>query len=343
MLDRFSQVTKNLFRGGCPSEKDIFLLKSLGINKIVSLDDRCGEIISKICDELGLEHIIWGLGDGNDPKITALKKRIIPTLTHGGPTYIHCFHGKDRTGMAVAMYRIYSGWSPGKALAEAGSFGMGLNLDPETTRSYYNAVQKYANELEEDKSNALDAVSVTRENNSFGPQGLALNDSTISRPINELLPPATDREFSHLSRIAKNAALKIFRRCNSADILKPEMWFGSKSQVKNSFGKLFSAKIISSSEFETIDKPINDTLLKNIRLKSIDVAILRDDQYFILNPNVLIDIQEEDDINNIIDVGIRDNSIDYPLAYNGSGSGLGGMPDGAAGFVQLPFSGPGTV
>jgi hypothetical protein len=348
MPARFAKVTKDLFRGGCPSLKDndIESLKRMGINKIVSLDEECGERIKEKCNELGIHQIIWGLGAGNDPKVAALKKRIVPTLTHGGPTYVHCLHGKDRTGMTVAMYRVYSGWSVDKALKEAAQFGMGTHLPPDVAKTYYDAVKEFAKDLEEDKSNALDAVSLTRMTNSFGPENPAVDDMTISRPVNFNLPPGTDIEFSQLSRIA---SAKIYIKCNSGDLLKPgSFWWGSKELANknpiNSSGKLFSANLKSSSKFEKFDGKVNKNLINNVLTRDIDVAILRDNQYLIICPSSLIDIQEEnDDINDLVEVGMRDNSTDYTYAYPGSGSGLGGMPDGAAGFVQLPFSGIGQV
>jgi tyrosine-protein phosphatase SIW14 len=353
MPDRFSQVTKNLYRGGCPSAKDLLFLRSLGIKKIVSLDDECGHSIEPICEELGLQHIIWGLGDGNDPKVAALKK-IIPTLTHNGPTYIHCFHGKDRTGMAVAMYRVYSGWPVDKALEEAARFGMGKYLSHQVTRSYYDAVKKFANEIDNDKSNALDVVSLTRQNNSFAPQNPAINDMTINQPINFNNPSGTDIEFSHLSRIAKIASLnkkayiRIYIKCNSSDLLRPgNYWWDSKEKANkntsNSSGKMFSANLASSAIFENFNKPVNQNLIYDILKKDIDVAILRNGQFLILDPSSLVDIQDEDDVNDVVEVGMRDNSSDYTFVYPGSGAGVGGMPDGAAGIVQLPYSGPGQV
>lgn len=357
MPARFSQVTSNLYRGGCPSAIDLVKLKSMGIKKIVSLDDECGHRIASVCEDLGLKHIIWGLGDGKDPKVAALKKRIIPTLTHGGPTYIHCFHGKDRTGMAVAMYRVYTGWPVGKALDEAAKFGMGTHMQPIVARSYYDAVKEFANELEADKSSAIDVVSLTRQMNSFGPQNPAVNDMTISRPVNLNLPPGTDIEFSQLSRIAKIVALnkkayiRIYIKCKSSDLLKPKTyWYGSKEaankNTSDSSGKMFSANLDSSAVFERFDKQVNNSLIHNILIRDIDVAILRNDQYLVLDPGVLVDIQEEEDVNDssgIGEVGLRDNSTDYTFAYPGSGSGVGGMPDGAAGIVQLPYTGPGQV
>lgn len=353
MPARFAKVTKGLYRGGCPSVQDLVVFKDSGITKIVSLDEECGNNINDACQELGLEHVIWGLGDGNDPKVSALKK-IVPTLTHGGPTYIHCFHGKDRTGMVVAMYRIYSGWPVESALEEAAIFGMGQHLSPAVTRSYYDAVKRFAEDLAQDESNVIDAVTLTRETNPFAPQNPAINDMTFNRPVNIGLPPSADIEFSQLSRIAKIAALgkksgiRIYNKCTSSEVLKPRFWWASPEDAKkntfNTSGKMFSAKLSSSANFESINKKVTKSLIQDILSKDIDVAILNNTQYFVIDPNSLIDIQEEDDVNDIVEVGLRDNSNDYTFAYPGSGSGVGcGMPDSASGVVQLPYSGHGMV
>jgi len=356
MPARFSQVTKDLYRGGCPSAQDLVELKRMGIKKVVSLDGECGNAIDPVCQQLGIEHIIWDLGDGRDPKVAALKKRIVPTLTHGGPTYVHCLHGKDRTGMTVAMYRVYTGWPIKSALEEAAIFGMGKYLSHPVAKSYYDAVKQFAHDLAEDKSNALDAVTLTRQTNSFGPQNPAVDDMTLNWPAETTcISPNTDIEFSQLSRIAKIAALgkkayiRIYIKCDSSNLLKPgNSWWGSKEAAAknptNPSGKLFSANLSSSAKFETFYQRTTNSLINNILMKDIDVAILRNDQYLVIDPGALIDIQEEDsDVNDLVEVGMRDNSTDYTFVYPGSGAGIGGMPDGAAGIVQLPYSGPGMV
>lgn len=348
MPARFAKVQRGLYRGGCPTAEDLRILKNnYGIKKIVSLDDKCGHAIDNICKDLELEHIIWGLGDGRDPKVGALKKRIVPQLLHGGPTYVHCFHGKDRTGMTIAMFRIYTGWSIDKALAEAFKFGMGSNLSPDVKQSYYNAVKEFAKEFNEDKSNVLDAVSLNREQNSFGPVGNWLDDMSFPTGVQMGIPPHTDIEFSHFSRTASSY---IFCKCKASNLLKPKIyWWSSKEDaLKNPTdkdGNLYSSNLVTGTRIERFDEKINQKLIHIILTRDIDVAALRNGQFLVLDPSSLVNIQEEEDINDMFmpEIGSRDNSTDYTFAYPGSGSGVGGMPDGAAGCVQLPYSGPGQV
>jgi hypothetical protein len=343
MPTRFCKVNEKLYRGGKPYPifHDLYTLKNTyNITKIISLDDRAGKEIDPFCKVLNIKHIILGLGDGLDPKISFLKKNIIPTLLDDGPTYIHCFHGKDRTGMAVAMFRLFSGWSLIKALTEAYRFGMGSGLSKKTRQTYYNAVKQYSKELD---NNNLDSVSLTRQTNSFGnnPSG---NSNLSIQNVPSFNSPISDRE-DNLTRMAYQ---KIYCKCKSSDLLKPNNWWWSSKEKASQYptdnnGKLFSASIISYAKIENINKSPNKDLINKLFRNDIDIGIFKYNQYFIISPNVLINIQEEEfeDINNILDIGLRDNSTNYGFAFPGSSSGIGGMPPGSAGYGSLPFGGIG--
>ena len=46
------------------------------------------------------------------------------------PIYVHCEHGKDRTGLVIALYRVrYDGWTPERAAAEMAAMGHTGHLD----------------------------------------------------------------------------------------------------------------------------------------------------------------------------------------------------------------------
>lgn len=142
---RFAKVSDNLYRGGEPSEDDLKMLRDVyGIKQIISLDSVIGNRIHRDCERLGLKHIIFPLTNGADDDIASLKNYLLPVL-NSAPTYLHCKHGKDRTGMTVALYRVlYNNWSVEKALGEAHRFGMGMGLDPLTALNYYAIVRDSA-------------------------------------------------------------------------------------------------------------------------------------------------------------------------------------------------------
>jgi hypothetical protein len=146
---------------------------------------------------------------------------------------------------------------------------------------------------------------------------------------------------------------RLYCKCKPNALLKPTYWWGSKQAAvahsPDDKGTLYSAAIISSAKLERFEKPVSQKILYEILSRneenSIDVAAFRNEQYFVIDPDILIDIHEEDDVGNVVEVGMRDNSTDYTFAYPGSSPGIGGMPigdggvpvgsgisDGAAGF-----------
>ncbi|MFA5759805.1 MAG: hypothetical protein WC942_10685 [Clostridia bacterium] len=197
-----------------------------------------------------------------------------------------------------------------------------------------------------DKNNADDAPSKARE--TLEPTGPVETRNFCGQPH-------ADPEMSHLSRIA--SINKVYRKCKHVLNNNTYWWKTKELALKNpsdSNGKLFSASISNFSDIKTINKTLNDKIKSDIYSdKETDVFVLSDGLCIIKDPDILINIIEEDeDVNNIIDVGWRDNSTNAPVAGIGSGSGLGGMDmsggmgglgGGAAGMVQLPYSGSGAV
>ena len=56
-----------------------------------------------------------------------------------GRVYVHCEHGKDRTGLIVALYRVcHQGWSPDAAYAEMMEKGHGARANQFFTHSMDN-------------------------------------------------------------------------------------------------------------------------------------------------------------------------------------------------------------
>jgi hypothetical protein len=81
-------------------------------------------------------------------------------LVKDGPTYFHCLHGKDRTGLLAALYKVkYMGVSPEKAIAEAKSLGFGLGV-PRNVVSLYEHMIIASKPVHDD--NSADIVSNER-------------------------------------------------------------------------------------------------------------------------------------------------------------------------------------
>lgn len=162
MPARFDNVSDQIFRGGKPSPTDLQILSDVyGIKRIVSLDGKIGSEIAPLVKSLGMEHIVIPIGGPESEPLINFLKDSVAALLEKQPVYIHCRHGRDRTGMAVAIFRIQSeGWSPEKALKEAKAYDFGEGLSAEVEELYTNAIY---DESETDSSMAHDNLFFNSE------------------------------------------------------------------------------------------------------------------------------------------------------------------------------------
>lgn len=168
----FHAVNNRLFRGGSPSPADVKILRDkFGVNKIISLDEEVGKNIDRACKLLGIKHIILPIDIGKKSSLIHFLKQDITKLldNKNGSTYIGCVFGKDRTGLATALYRCeHDGWSCDKALQEAYKYGFGIGVDPKIV-SLYEKIIKIACGCEQDEHNIDDgsfAVNIVENQRS---------------------------------------------------------------------------------------------------------------------------------------------------------------------------------
>jgi hypothetical protein len=171
MIKRFRKVNDELYRGGAPSIKDIiFLKKKLGINKIISLDSKSGKKIDRATSLLKIKHIMLPIEFGDKSSLIKFLKQDINKLYSDGPVFIHCAQGKDRTGLAIAIYRCeHDSWNCEEALKEAKQLGYGLGV-PEKVLNIYNRIIKNICGCKDthDTNFAYDIVSNEREDDHVG-------------------------------------------------------------------------------------------------------------------------------------------------------------------------------
>jgi len=162
MIYRFRQVTPSLFRGSAPDPIDILELKKrFGIKKIVSLDATTGHRISKTAKKLGINQIIIPIDWRRATLMNLFRFNLKKLLLEGGPTYVHCAAGKDRTGLVVALVQCkYLGKDPETAIKEAEKIGLGQGIDPNVKHLYEKLIRscKPAQDI-----NNADIVSQERE------------------------------------------------------------------------------------------------------------------------------------------------------------------------------------
>lgn len=141
MPQNFRKFFNQIYAGAEPSVQDLKYMKDiLGIKLIVSLDQEAATKLAPFIKQLGIKHVIIPIepsariGDS----IRFLRRYIVNILDNQQPAYIHCKYGKDRTGLALAMYRVLKhGWSCDNAIAEAKRYGYGTGISLQVQNLWY--------------------------------------------------------------------------------------------------------------------------------------------------------------------------------------------------------------
>lgn len=203
MIKRLIKINNNLYRGSAPSPKDVIALyKHFGIRKIVSLDGAAGHTIDKICKMLGIEHIIIPIDEIKpEPLIKLFSYDLYDLLMSGGPTFVHCMEGKDRTGMVIAMFKCKYMDVPCKdAINEAEKIGFGIGVRPTVIRAYKAIICAYCNDKEccthKEDINDIDIADNARHHGDF-------MDGVIDAATMQSFAPFMDtgRQYPYYSQI----------------------------------------------------------------------------------------------------------------------------------------------
>jgi len=166
MIKTFKKVNENLYRGGAPNISDIFILKKLGINKIISLDSQSADKIKECCKRNDIEQVIIPLYL-NDPTdfLDKVSDIVMEKLFNSDKKiFIHCKHGKDRTGFFIALYRtLIDNWDCKKAIKEAKLNGFGTGITFPIQEFLLALIRTTCNSHKQDINTADDAVSMSRD------------------------------------------------------------------------------------------------------------------------------------------------------------------------------------
>jgi tyrosine-protein phosphatase SIW14 len=123
-IPNFGEVTPNFYRGGQPTREALVALKKKDIQVVIDLRGRASKDEEAEATKLGMTYI-------SIPSHCPFPKdkpwaKFLKTMEEnsGKKVFVHCRLGDDRTGLAVATYRIAEeGWSADEALKEIKSFG----------------------------------------------------------------------------------------------------------------------------------------------------------------------------------------------------------------------------
>lgn len=178
-------VANKLYRSGAISPSEIPMLAGhlWNVRKIVSLDLENGTIIKKSIPE-GVEHVMFPIEIGGNANVqarklaTAIKQGLLENKNNA--VLVTCLAGRDRTGMAIAMYRtIKQGWSCTQAIQEAkqAGFGIGISLqirdafEIEICRTCRQSHKHFCQEIKNEDVAQVDDITDEMRNNLSHQQG----------------------------------------------------------------------------------------------------------------------------------------------------------------------------
>jgi Tyrosine phosphatase family len=209
MIARFREVVPGkLYRGGSPSPSDVKMLRQkYGIKKIVSLDLAAAVRINLVCALMGIEHLIFPIDIEKRITLIPFLNNIEEIFKLDVPTFVHCKFGKDRSGLAIAIYRCqYQKWPAKKAINEARSLGFGVGIPPKITKLFLKVIKEHCDN-QEDSNHAEDIVEGAHiggsyddyygdaiSNLSWGPYGDYRVREFPFSPV-EINPRAGDEDF----------------------------------------------------------------------------------------------------------------------------------------------------
>ncbi len=164
------RVDDKLYRSEQPVRDDAALIKKLGIKTVINLRyfDRRGDEKALAGSGIALFNqplLTWRIR----PKDIAATLYLIERQQQYGAVLVHCYHGADRTGLMVAMYRIvYQHWPVAEAKREMlqGPYGyhsIWVNLERLFSAEDIAQIRERLSQLRGDKNKLSPPYSRGRE------------------------------------------------------------------------------------------------------------------------------------------------------------------------------------
>jgi len=122
-LANVGRVAPGVYRGAQPEAAGYATLKKMGIRTVINLRNSMSE--KAVVEGAGMRSIEVPMEMSRDG-LRAKVDRVVTLMADPAnqPVFVHCRHGKDRTGIVVAAYRMkIEGWPLADAEAEMETFG----------------------------------------------------------------------------------------------------------------------------------------------------------------------------------------------------------------------------
>jgi protein tyrosine/serine phosphatase len=134
-LANFYRLSDEVYRSRQPDVEDMVALQRMGVRSILNLREYHSDEDDAKGTQLKLYRVPVNAGKIDDSFVVSAL-RVIDGAEK--PILIHCWHGSDRTGVVVAMYRmIFQDWSREQAIDEFVNGGYGYHA------GFYPNIQRY--------------------------------------------------------------------------------------------------------------------------------------------------------------------------------------------------------
>jgi protein tyrosine/serine phosphatase len=123
-VPNFHQVDEHIYRGAQPRGEGFASLAKIGIRTVIDLRGESSE--ETAVQSAGMHYIRLPWREFKAPTDSQIEAMLaLLNDSSEWPIFVHCRRGADRTGTAIACYRIaHDHWSNQQALAEAKTLGM---------------------------------------------------------------------------------------------------------------------------------------------------------------------------------------------------------------------------
>ena len=126
--DNFYQISEHVFRSEQPTAELIPQLKTHDIDVVINLRSRNKDLAVLPSTDFKLVHLpihTWAMSRED---LLQVMQQIQQAKALNQKVLIHCYHGSDRTGASIAMYRIiFENWKIEDALSEMKHGGYGFH------------------------------------------------------------------------------------------------------------------------------------------------------------------------------------------------------------------------
>jgi protein tyrosine phosphatase (PTP) superfamily phosphohydrolase (DUF442 family) len=121
-VDNFARVSPTLYRGAQPTREGFLQLQRMGVKTVISF--RALHSDDALLAGTGLWYLNIPAFAEHPEDEDMLKFLKVVSDPANQPVFVHCEYGSDRTGCAVAVYRIVAeNWTPEQAARELPAFG----------------------------------------------------------------------------------------------------------------------------------------------------------------------------------------------------------------------------